>query len=168
MQHSVRYIVMFAAAVCVVCSIFVSSAAVLLRDRQDAEDEVQNACWKAFEHIGQFQRDAKFSTWLHRIAVSVALISMTFSLLLAVAVNRLLRSGRIYTTLLVWPYAVAPAVAQEGQATAPPETDAAAMPEPTPQPTVTPIVRRFRDMGFRIMATMGTAAAICAFARWGL
>ncbi len=35
MQHSVRYIVMFAAAVCVVCSIFVSSAAVLLRDRQE-------------------------------------------------------------------------------------------------------------------------------------
>lgn len=39
MQHSVRYIVMFAAAVCVVCSIFVSGAAVLLRDRQ-AENKV--------------------------------------------------------------------------------------------------------------------------------
>ncbi len=36
MQHSVRYIVMFAAAVCVICSIFVSSAAVLLKDRQEA------------------------------------------------------------------------------------------------------------------------------------
>lgn len=35
MQHSVRYVVMFAAAVCVVCSIFVASAAVLLKDRQD-------------------------------------------------------------------------------------------------------------------------------------
>lgn len=35
MQHSVRYIVMFAAMVCVVCSIFVSSAAVLLKDRQE-------------------------------------------------------------------------------------------------------------------------------------
>jgi Na+-transporting NADH:ubiquinone oxidoreductase subunit C len=34
-QHSVRYIVMFAAGVCVVCSIFVSSAAVLLKDRQE-------------------------------------------------------------------------------------------------------------------------------------
>lgn len=44
-------------------------------------------------------------------AVSVTLISMGFSLLLAVAVNRLLRSGRLYTTLLVWPYAVAPVVA---------------------------------------------------------
>lgn len=44
-------------------------------------------------------------------AVSVTLLSMGLSLLFAVAVNRLLRSGRIYTTLLVWPYAVAPVVA---------------------------------------------------------
>lgn len=44
-------------------------------------------------------------------AVSVTILSMGFSLLLAVAVDRMLRSSRIYTTLLVWPYAVAPAVA---------------------------------------------------------
>jgi len=30
----------------------------ILRDKADAEDEVQNACWKAFEHMGQFNRDA--------------------------------------------------------------------------------------------------------------
>ena len=56
------------------------------------------------EYLNSLSRSAVF-------AISVALISMTFSLLLAVAVNRLLRTGRIYTTLLVWPYAVAPAVA---------------------------------------------------------
>jgi sn-glycerol 3-phosphate transport system permease protein len=44
-------------------------------------------------------------------ALSVTALSMTLSLLLAVAVNRLIRSGRLYTTLLVWPYAVAPVVA---------------------------------------------------------
>ncbi len=44
-------------------------------------------------------------------AVSVTLLSMTVALLMAVAVNRLLRSQRVYTTLLVWPYAVAPVVA---------------------------------------------------------
>ena len=44
-------------------------------------------------------------------AVLVTLIAMGVSLILAVAVNRLLRAGRIYTTLLVWPYAVAPVVA---------------------------------------------------------
>ncbi len=44
-------------------------------------------------------------------AVSVTALSMGLSLLMAVAVNRLIRSGRFYTTLLVWPYAVAPVVA---------------------------------------------------------
>lgn len=44
-------------------------------------------------------------------AVSVTLLSMGVALLLAVAVDRMIRSGSAYTTLLVWPYAVAPAVA---------------------------------------------------------
>lgn len=44
-------------------------------------------------------------------AVGVTILSMGVALLLAVAVNRLLRSGKFYTTLLVWPYAVAPVVA---------------------------------------------------------
>jgi sn-glycerol 3-phosphate transport system permease protein len=44
-------------------------------------------------------------------AISVTLLSMGLSLLFAVCVNRVLRSGRLYTTLLVWPYAVAPAAA---------------------------------------------------------
>jgi len=48
----------------------------ILRDKQDAEDEVQNACWKAFEHIGQFNKDAKFSTWLSRIVVNQCLMRL--------------------------------------------------------------------------------------------
>ncbi len=36
MQHSTSYIVLFAAAVCAICSVFVSGAAVLLADRQAA------------------------------------------------------------------------------------------------------------------------------------
>jgi len=36
MQHSARYVVLFAAAVCVFCSIFVASAAVMLKERQQA------------------------------------------------------------------------------------------------------------------------------------
>lgn len=43
-------------------------------------------------------------------ALCVTLLSMGLSLLLAVAVNRVLRTNRLYTTLLVWPYAVAPVV----------------------------------------------------------
>jgi RNA polymerase sigma-70 factor, ECF subfamily len=48
----------------------------ILRDKSDAEDEVQNACWKAFQHLGQFNREAKFSTWLTRIVVNQCLMRL--------------------------------------------------------------------------------------------
>jgi RNA polymerase sigma-70 factor, ECF subfamily len=48
----------------------------ILRDKQDAEDEVQNSFWKAYRHISQFQRDAKFSTWLTRIVVNQCLMRL--------------------------------------------------------------------------------------------
>ena len=54
-------------------------------------------------YIGSLGKTAVF-------AVSVTLLSMTLALILAVAVNRVLRTNRLYTTLLVWPYAVAPVV----------------------------------------------------------
>lgn len=44
-------------------------------------------------------------------AVSVTLLSLGVALLLALAVDRMTRSAQAYTTALVWPYAVAPAVA---------------------------------------------------------
>ncbi|MCR8722853.1 sn-glycerol-3-phosphate ABC transporter permease UgpA [Frigidibacter sp. ROC022] len=44
-------------------------------------------------------------------SVSVALVSMVVALLLALALDRTLKSSKFYTTLLVWPYAVAPVVA---------------------------------------------------------
>ena len=48
----------------------------ILRDWQEAEDEVQNAYWKAYQHIGQFQQDAKFSTWMTRIVVNQCLMRL--------------------------------------------------------------------------------------------
>ncbi len=48
----------------------------ILRDRQEAEDEVQNAYWKAYQHIGQFQQDARFSTWMTRIVVNQCLMRL--------------------------------------------------------------------------------------------
>lgn len=48
----------------------------ILRDRQEAEDEVQNAYWKAYRHIGQFQQDSKFSTWMTRIVVNQCLMRL--------------------------------------------------------------------------------------------
>ncbi|KKB13365.1 glycerol-3-phosphate transporter permease [Devosia geojensis] len=67
-----------------------------------------------FENYQRLFREPSYinSLWTSLVfSVAVTAISMGVSLLLAVAVNRLLRSGRIYTTLLVWPYAVAPVVA---------------------------------------------------------
>lgn len=48
----------------------------ILRYREEAEDEVQNAYWKAFRHIGQFHFDAKFSTWITRIVVNQCLMRL--------------------------------------------------------------------------------------------
>lgn len=48
----------------------------IVRDKEDAEDEVQNAFWKAYEHIDQFHQDAKFSTWLTRIVVNQCLMRL--------------------------------------------------------------------------------------------
>jgi sn-glycerol 3-phosphate transport system permease protein len=44
-------------------------------------------------------------------AISVTVLSMLLGLAFAAAVDRLVRTGRVYTTLLVWPYAVAPVIA---------------------------------------------------------
>lgn len=41
----------------------------------------------------------------------VAFLSMSLALLLAVAATRVLRTSRVYSALIVWPYAVAPAIA---------------------------------------------------------
>ncbi len=52
----------------------VNLASSILRDRGEAEEETQNACWKAFEHIAQFHGDAEFSTWLLRIVENQCLM----------------------------------------------------------------------------------------------
>jgi sn-glycerol 3-phosphate transport system permease protein len=67
-----------------------------------------------FENYTRLFRDPEYLNSLNVtvvFAIGVTFISMTVALLLAAAVNRLLRSGKHYTTLLVWPYAVAPVVA---------------------------------------------------------
>jgi RNA polymerase sigma-70 factor (ECF subfamily) len=52
----------------------VNLAAFILRDRGEAEEEAQNACWKAFQHIAEFHGDAEFSTWLLRIVENQCLM----------------------------------------------------------------------------------------------
>ncbi len=48
-------------------------ARAILRDDAEAEDVMQDAYVRAFQHLGQFAGRAKFSTWLTRIAVNEAL-----------------------------------------------------------------------------------------------
>ncbi len=55
-------------------------------------------------YIASFQTTAVFS-------VLVAVLGLSISLLLAVMADRVVRGATFYRTLLIWPYAVAPAVA---------------------------------------------------------
>lgn len=48
----------------------------ILRDGAEAEDVMQDAYVRAYEHLNQFAGRAKFSTWLTRIAVHEALARM--------------------------------------------------------------------------------------------
>ena len=55
-------------------------------------------------YLASFRTTAVFS-------VAVAALGLTLSLVLAVMADRVVKASRLYKTLLVWPYAVAPAVA---------------------------------------------------------
>ena len=48
----------------------------ILRDREDAQDALQEAFLKAFTNLNSFEGRAKFSTWLTRIAVNSALMEL--------------------------------------------------------------------------------------------
>lgn len=48
-------------------------ARVILRNDADAEDVMQEAYVRAYQHLGDFAGEAKFSTWLTKIAVYEAL-----------------------------------------------------------------------------------------------
>ncbi|HVW09786.1 MAG TPA: sigma-70 family RNA polymerase sigma factor [Bryobacteraceae bacterium] len=48
----------------------------ITQNREDAEDVLQEAFFKAFEHIDQFQGNSKFYTWIVRIAVNQALMKL--------------------------------------------------------------------------------------------
>jgi len=48
----------------------------LLRNEEDAKDAVQEAFLNAFRALGSFEGASRVSTWLHRIAVNVALMKL--------------------------------------------------------------------------------------------
>ena len=48
----------------------------ITQNAEDAEDVLQETFLKAFEHLGDFQGNSKFYTWLVRIAVNEALMKL--------------------------------------------------------------------------------------------
>src|SRR6516162_6632803 len=48
----------------------------ITQNREDAEDVLQEAFLKAYEHLDQFQGQSKFYTWVVRIAVNQALMKL--------------------------------------------------------------------------------------------
>ena len=60
--------------------------------------------WRDESYLASFKTTALFS-------VLVAGLGLTLSLMLAVMADRVVRGANFYKTLLIWPYAVAPAVA---------------------------------------------------------
>jgi RNA polymerase sigma-70 factor (ECF subfamily) len=45
----------------------------ILQSKPDAEEAAQDAFIKAFHHLGDFNRQAKFSTWFYRIVFNTAI-----------------------------------------------------------------------------------------------
>jgi RNA polymerase sigma-70 factor (ECF subfamily) len=48
----------------------------LMRNRQDAEDAVQDSLLNAFVHVKDFDERSQFATWLTRIAINAALVKL--------------------------------------------------------------------------------------------
>src|SRR5580700_9873185 len=46
------------------------------RNREDSQDVVQETFLKAYQHLGDFRGDSKFSTWLIRITVNQSLMKL--------------------------------------------------------------------------------------------
>lgn len=80
-------------------------------EREDAFGFKTTFVW--FENYAALFADPSYLNALQVtvvFAVSVAVISLGFGLLFAATVDRLVHGAQVYSTLLVWPYAVAPAI----------------------------------------------------------
>jgi len=48
----------------------------MLKNHEDAEDNMQNVFFKAYDNLEKFEGNSKFSTWLVRIAINEALMKL--------------------------------------------------------------------------------------------
>ncbi len=86
----------------------------LLQSLQQSDAFGTSVEWVGFENFRNLAADPTYLTSFKTTAVFsvlVAVLGIGISLLLAVFADRIVRGATFYKTLLIWPYAVAPAVA---------------------------------------------------------
>jgi sn-glycerol 3-phosphate transport system permease protein len=86
----------------------------LLQSFQQSDAFGTSVNWVGLENFENLWNDATYLASFKTTAVFsilVAVIGLTVSLVLAVFADRVIKGAAVYKTLLIWPYAVAPAVA---------------------------------------------------------
>ena len=99
----------------VICVFFFWPAAqALLQSMQQQDAFGMSTEWVGLQNFRELFADATYLASFKTTAlfsVLVAVIGIAVSLLLAVMADRVVKGASVYKTLLIWPYAVAPAIA---------------------------------------------------------
>jgi len=98
----------------IVAFFFWPAGQMLLQSFQQSDAFGTSVQWVGMENFEHLWNDATYLASFKTTAVFsilVAVIGLCVSLLLAVFADRVVRGAAVYKTLLIWPYAVAPAVA---------------------------------------------------------
>ena len=93
---------------------FWPAAQALLQSVQQSDAFGTSVQWVGLENFRNLWQDDTYLASFYTTAIfstAVAVIGISLSLLLAVFADRIVKGALLYKTLLIWPYAVAPAVA---------------------------------------------------------
>ena len=93
---------------------FWPAAQALLQSLQQSDAFGTSVEWVGLENFSNLWHDPGYLASFYTTAIFsslVAVLGISISLLLAVFADRIVKGALVYTTLLIWPYAVAPAVA---------------------------------------------------------
>jgi sn-glycerol 3-phosphate transport system permease protein len=93
---------------------FWPAAQALLQSLQQSDAFGTSVDWVGLENFRNLWNDASYLASFQTTAVFSVLVAglgLSISLLLAVFAERVVRGSGLYRTLLIWPYAVAPAIA---------------------------------------------------------
>ena len=93
---------------------FWPAAQALMQSLQQSDIFGTSVDWVGLQNFRQLWNDPTYLASFYTTAIfslSVAVSGISLSLLLAVLADRVVKGALVYKTLLIWPYAVAPAVA---------------------------------------------------------